>query len=527
MEQPIISDNRRIAKAAFILILGNIAGFTFSFFKEILVAAKFGVGPEMDAFYAASSFPNIISGVLLSIFAAVFIPVFIEYELKEKSAAQQIINIFVSYITVIMALVIVVLLIFAGSFVRLFFYGLPPEVSALTVKLLRVFLLMLIFSCFSGIMIGILNAEKHFAVPAFSGLLVTLFTVAGIFLWQRSLGIFALAWGVVLGTLAQALLLAAKARKSGYVFKPLIITDHPALAQIKHMLMPFAAGIVIAEFNPMVDKVMSSGLAAGSIAALGYAGKLAQVPMQIFSNSIAAAAFPFFATQVAEDKIEKMKYSLARSIRMAGFILIPITAALMVLARPLISLLFERGKFTPQATSLTAVVFRMYCLQLFFYAAFLIMSRVVLSLKKIMFLFKLAILNLVLNVVLNLVFMRLFDPPVAGIALSTSVVYFTACAISYFYLKRALGDMSEDYLARGFLKVGACSLAMGVVVFFVQSFLGGHNYYSGLLDKMIPLFFSILAGLASFMTLAYIFKIEEQKELLALLKARINFGTKG
>jgi len=182
--------------------------------------------------------------------------------------------------------------------------------------------------------------------------------------------------------------------------------------------------------------VMASYLDPGSIAALGYAGKMAQVPLIMFSSSIGIAVFPFFATQVVEDKTEELRDTLGKSIRMTGFIFIPLTVILVILSRPLIQLLFQRGAFTSWATDLTSIIFSCYLLQCFFYTTETILGKVFLALQDIASLLKITIAGVIMNVILNLIFIRIIVPPAAGIALSTSTVSCITMFFAFLFLKR-------------------------------------------------------------------------------------------
>ncbi len=512
--------NRRIAGAAFIIFIGNVVGFTFSFFKEILVAAKYGVGYEMDVFYAASSLPNLISGAVLSIFAAIFIPILIEFKVKEKEEVQKILNGLITYILLGLLVLSLLLYFLSPLVIRVFFPGFSGSVSALAIRVSQLLVLTIVFTCLTGILTGILHTEKHFTAPAFSGLAVTLCTIAAVYFLRDKIGVFALGWGLVLGTLLQFLILIPVLRRRGYRFGLLVYLDNPALKQARTVLLPFMFGMVIAELSPVVGRMMSSELQAGSIAALGYALKLAGVPLLFFSSSIVTAVFPFFATQVAEEKTEEMKESLAISLRMASYMAIPITVLLCVLAQPLIHLIYERGHFTAQATALTAATFRMYCLQIYFYTGFLVMSRVFLSYKKINYLVFIGVISLLLNVIFNWLFMRWLDPPVTGIALATSLVYAIGFLVSFIYLKKLLPHLNGRYIIDGAVKVTLASLLMGAVS------LGLYKYMISGCPSAKPYLMLVLlisggTGLALYVAMVSWLKIDEQRRMLSLIKEKV------
>lgn len=430
--------NLRIAKATSILIIASTSGHILSLGKEILVANYFGITKAMDAFYAATTVPNLINNVLLSTFGAVFIPIFIRYKLKDKKEANRISSVVTNYLFIFFIFASLFLYIFAPWIIRFGFHGLKPETISLAIKMLRVVCFTLIFSGLIGIMAGILNAFEHFAWPAFSQMFITISTILFILFFIKQLSIFTLIYGLLVGLILQFLFLIPITKGKGYYHYFDFSWKHPAIREMISLGFIFFIAIIASQFNIVVDRIMASYLAPGSIAALGYAGKLVQVPLIIFSSSIAIAVFPFFSSQVAENKIEEMKDSLTKSIRMSSFIFIPLTAILVIFAKPIIKLLFQRGLFDSHATNLTSIILICYSFQLFFYTAGMILGRVFLALQDMASLLKITIVGVIMNIVLNFLFIRIINPPAAGIALSTSGVYLITMFLLFGFLKRKM-----------------------------------------------------------------------------------------
>jgi len=516
----IVNTNLKIAKAALILIVASTCGHILSLGKEILVANYFGITKVMDAFYAAITVPNLINGVLLSTFGAVFIPVFIRYKLKDKEEANRVASVLINYLSLFLILWAVLIFIFAPWITTYGFHGFEPETNLLAVKLLRIACLVLVFSGLIGAMTGILNAFEHFAWPAFSQMFVTLSTIFFILFFVKKWGIFVLAYGLIAGLIIQFFFLIPIIKHKGYHHYFDFQWRHPAVKEMLFMALPFFIAIVMSELNIVVDRVMASYLTPGSIAALGYAGRLVQVPLVIFSSSIATAVFPFFATQVAENKMEEMKDSLAKSIRMAGFIFIPLTVMLIILARPLIQLLFQRGAFTQEATGLTSIILVCYSFQLFFYTGGILLGRVFFALRQMMTVLKMAIFGLILNVILNFVFIRLITPPAAGLALSTSGVCFFGMLIQFVFLKRRLKSLREKYILKGLVRIIIVSIVMGWVTFTLFHRLTDMSNFQGVSGQITLIGLIIILGLAIFGGLSFLLRIEEIGKILEKIKIK-------
>lgn len=455
-----MSTNRKIARASLILIAASAGCHVLGLVKEIMVAGCFGITRSMDAFQAAFAVPSLIDNVLLSTFGAVFIPVYVRHSLEGAGEADRIAA--AAFRRLALALVLAAAALFVGAplVIAFGFRGLSGESAALAARILRVVAFTMVLSGTAGALSGVLNARGHFFWPAVSPLCVTLVTIAFVALGARRQGVMTLAWGLLAGLVAQCAVLLAAARARGLHPGFAAARGDPVLREMTSGALLFAVGIVAAQANVLVDSVMASYLAPGSLAALSYAAKLVTVPITIFTASLATAIFPFFSMQAAGDRIGEMKDSLARSIRAAGFIFLPLTAALVVLARPLIGLLFQRGAFDRGATELTSAILACYALQLFFYTVGIIIVRAHLAFRDVAVLVKVALTVVGLNVLLNLLFVRLVDPPAAGIALSTSLVQAVAMVMFYRPLVRRIGSLAGRGIVPGLLRISFCTTAM-------------------------------------------------------------------
>jgi putative peptidoglycan lipid II flippase len=277
----------------------------------------------------------------------------------------------------------------------------------------------------------------------------------------------------------------------------------------------FVIGIAASQMNILVDSIMASYLAPGSLAALSYAAKLVMVPITIFTASLATAVFPFFSMQAAGDRIGEMKDSLAKSIRMAGFIFLPITAALVVLARPLIGLLFQRGAFDRGATDLTSAIFACYALQLFFYTVCIILVRAHLAFRDMGVLIRVAFAGVGMNIALNLLFILMISPPAAGIALSTSLVQVIAMGMFYRPLARRIGSLGGRGIIPGLLRISLCTAAMAGGMCLVMA--ACRALACGPAARMAA---AVCAGIGIFTGAARVLGVEELGYLPRLLRER-------
>ncbi len=516
-----MSVTRNIAKGSAILIIGSFLGYILALGKEMLVASRFGVRSGMDAYYAALTVPNLISNVLLAAFTAIFIPIIINSQAVDDIRARKITNITVSFLLLFLLASTVVLFGLAAPLMRLGFPGFSPETGLAAVKLLREVSLIVLLSGIVGILLGILNSRRKFIAQSLAPMFVTATLIVFIYIGGKQLSVSSLTYGLLAGTLLEAVYLYFAVRQEGYVFHFDFDLRQPEIKTMGNLLFPFLIGTALGQLNIIVDRFMASGLGTGSIAALGYADKLVHVPTQIINASISTAAFPFFAAQVSSKDMDGLKQTLSATLRLAAFILVPATVLLILFSKPLVHILFERGAFDAAATYLTASIFSMYALQLFFTAAEVLLIRVFFSLQNMKVVVTIVILSVIFNVIGNYIFMRVITPAAAGIALSTSLVEAVIMVVAFWFLRREVGPLPWSYLGKGLQKILTASFLSLIVVYLVcyQAIMtvGQGNIFR----QAVYLAGAMLIGAALYLWLCRLMHLEEIGKIQNLVAEKI------
>ncbi len=522
-----MSINRKIANVSIMLMVVSIFTHGLSFIKEIIVAKYFGVSSMMDAFYVALSVPNLINNPILSTVSLVFIPFFVSYKIKKSVEMNRIAAVLINWIMAGAIVVTVFVLFLAGPIIRLSFHGLSPATADSAVAMLRPLSFIIIFLLLTGILTSILNAFEQFFWPVISQAFITISTVA-LIVCCTGWGVYALVWGMLLGVIIQTGCLFAVAYKKGFRYEPAFSSQHAEIKEIvSSAKIIFIAGF-IGQLNFFISQIMASYLSPGSISALNYANKVIQVPLLIFSFSIATAVFPFLAMQATENKMDEMGGSLARSIRMVAFLYIPLTLMIILLRRPIIECMFQRGEFGVEATSLTSATMAALALQFFPHTVGMIAGRAVLALKNFTFMLKLSIIGLIVNVCLSFLFLKLVNPPVAGLALATSCTHGMSVIILFFVIGKKLGTVNIRYMNSGLLRIAACALFAGIVVYSATAAAAQarliDNFY---MNKLAGMAFGFISGIIGFLTAARLMNLDEIRSLANIIKDKLNRTTVG
>jgi len=512
-----LSANTKIAKASLILIGASVFGHILSMGKEIIVANYFGISKALDAFYVALTIPNMVFSTILSPFTIIFIPIFIKNKLQDKEEANRIASILVNYIFIILLFVALFISIFSKNIIQYAFRGLDAETSAISIKLLRILAISIIFSGLVRMQEGILNAFEHFLWPAVTQMFITICIILSIVLLLKQWGVFVFVWGTLIGLILQFTFLTPVALKRGYKQYLDFRWRHPEIRKILKLMLIFLALTAIGGLNPVVNRIMASWLPSGSIAALAYADKLIQVPVILFAGSITTAIYPFLSSQFAENKIDEMKTTLATSIKMGGFIFIPLAIIMIVLAHPIVKLLFQRGAFNDTATLLTSKIFICFALQLFWISALGFMTRLILIFHDMLNYTIIIITSIVLNIVLNYVFMKIINPPAAGIALSASTGYLVSTLLCFYFLKKRITNLHGLSIFKSLLKIALIGIISGMITFFVFHKLNA-SFGATIVFQVIKLGGSAAAGIVSFILITFLLKIEETAKIYDLIR---------
>jgi len=396
-----------------------------SMLKEIVVAGRFGPGDQLDAFLIAYLLPAFAINVLGGSLNSALIPAFISVREREGSRAAH------DVLAGVMSRTLAMLIGTSAAFALLFPVLLPvlassfaPAKLALTQSLFYLLLPALILSAVAVLWSGVLNAYDEYALAAAAPALVPIITMIALWL-LRGLGVHALAWGLVIGSLLQCVLLGAALRARGVPLRPRWGAASPPVTDVFRQYAPAMFGAVLVSSTALVDQSMSATLGSGSVATFNYGSKLVSALLGIGTLAIGTAVLPHFARLGARGEWAQLKFSLRRYTLILIGVLVPITLVLIVASRPLIRVVFERGAFDAADTARVALVQQLFALQIPFYLVSILIVRVISALRRNQILFWGAVGNVIVNISFNLLFIPTLG--VAGVALSTTLVYVAAC----------------------------------------------------------------------------------------------------
>lgn len=516
---------QRMEQAALLIIAGTVLSRVFGFVRETVIAYQFGATAQTDAYLVAAVIPMALSGLVAGAVAVALIPVFTEYRLKDgEGEAWTIASAVINLTALVLVAGTALCLLAAPLLVPLLGPGLAPEAKMLAVHLSRLLAPSIIFVGLVGLVAAMLNAYRHFAYPAFSGLLHTFGMIGGTLLLGGLMGISGLVVGAVTGAAAHLFtLFVPLAGKRSYYRLTLAGLHHPGAKKIALLVLPFAVGSAAGQVNLIVERMLASGLAEGSISALSFALRVRDLPLGIFAASVTTAMYPFLVEQAAADKADALRRTFSEGLRMVWFIVFPLSLGLAVLSQPIIRLLFERGVFDAAATRMTAVALFYYSLGIFAHAASAMLVRVYFALQDTRTPVKLGLVAVGLNIVLNLILVRHLAH--GGLALASSIAATVNCLLLAYYLRCRLGHLDGQRILRSAAKCAAASLVMGMAVAAAYSYTASFFDYPLLTLRLLQVGGLIALGGAVYIGAAALLRTEELARLSRRVGAKLLPGS--
>ncbi len=483
----------------------TLASTILGFLREVVNARFYGTRWEMDTFLAAATIPTILFGVFNGALVSALVPVFSEYITHGRDDdAWRLCNTIINLLAIILTACAIAGWIFAPYYVPFIAHGFPSPQMGVAVHMTRELMPSIVAVSLSGVLAAMLNAYHRFRAASMIGVAINVVTIAGVMLLNHQYGIFALVYGTLWGLFAQLIVQLPSFVRMGR-YRPTIDLRHPGLAKIWTLLGPIIIGSAAGQLAMFFDRFFASTLPPGYMAGINYATKLVGFPQQIFAAAIATVIFPLLAAEFARDNRRGVARSAVTGLRLVNFITIPSVCALMVLARPMIQTLFERGTFGPEATDLTAKLLPYAAVGLVALAANVVLTRCCFACKETGIPVAISIITVVLNVLLSMLWLPSLGG--RGLLLANSISQMFQAVLLLALVARLVRGIDWGALASSVFKIAVASFAMYAALQWIRA-LGVHvedNFAS----RFWYLFGQITIGGAVFVAVARVLDVEE------------------
>lgn len=519
-----MSEKKHIARAAGVLGAATMLSRIMGMLRDMVVSRLFGAGLYTDAFFAAFQIPNMLrrffaEGALTS----AFVPTFSEwYTNRGPEEARALANVCFTALTIVMAAVTCLGIVFSPQLVALMFPGFAvnPEKVSLTILMNRLMFPYIFFVSLVALCMGILNTVRHFFTPAISTVFLNIsMIVSALSLHHRfQVPIVSLAVGVLVGGVLQLLLQVPVLYRKGFPLRPNFSFRHPALKRITLLMGPSVFGVGVYYLNITVGSILASLLAQGSVSYLYYAQRLFEFPQGIFTVSVAQAVLPSMSRQAAAGDLDALKESLNYGVRLTLFITIPAMTGLLICATPIFSLLFMGGAFDYAKAANCGLALGYYSFGLCFVALVRVLVPAFYALKDTKTPVACAFAAFLLNFGFSVVLMGPLRH--GGLALASSLSALGNMLLLLFYLRKKVGPFGGRGITVSGLKGVVASIPMGVAVYFILQMMDWSRE-GGKLAKGGVLGGAILVGGVMFLFASKLLGGEEAQEVLGAVRRKL------
>jgi len=531
------------AKATWKVSAAVMASRVLGLAREVMFTTIFGAGAALDCFQLAFRVPNLLrdlfaEGALSQAFVTTFSK---QLKSEGEESSWALANKMVTLAAIFMSLVTLVGIVAAPWIVDLLTslarsdQSHPisrPQDIALTVTMVRVMYPFILLVSLAALVMGMLNARNVFGMPALSSCFFNLGSMmggAGFGYWldpswgPRSLIGFSI--GVVIGGLAQLVCQFPALWRTGYRYAVDFNWRDPGVRQILRLMGPAVISSSVVQINVVVNSMFAVHVGAGAVSWLNCAFRLMQLPIGIFGVAVATVTLPALSRAAIGGISPEFCPTLAKGLRLVAFLVIPSTIGLVLLAEPIISVIYEHGKFNVTQRMETAAALRAYGYGLIFYAALKVLQPAFYAIDRRWLPMIVSFVALGLNLGFNYFFVYVLRWGHESLALTTSISAAFKFVLLFIAMRKFAGDLGSGKLLLMLGKLSVAGAAMAGVCLVANHLIFSELTEIRLVPKMIYLSLTIGVAAVVYFLAARFLRVSEANDALAMLTRRLKPGT--
>lgn len=512
----------RIARSTAFFSIATAASRVAGLAREVVAAGYYGISGPMSAFTIAFQVPNLIRALFAdAALQPAFVPVFTELlGKKDYKEAFRLASTMLLLVTMVLGAVTALFVLLAPVIMPLFAPGFEGEILDLTVALSQVLFPILVLLGISGIVVGVLNSYDRFGAfaisPLFWNLTIILVLVVLEPMFEGQDRIYAYAIGILVGTAVQLLIPAWDLRHTPYRFSFSFDWRNPKVRRVLVLMLPVTISLGLINFNLLINSFFGSLVSEQAPAAIDKAFRIYQLPQGIFSVAIATVLFPTLARFANAGEIDSLRSTMANGMRQILFVLVPAAAAMLVLADPMIRLIYQRGAFDAQETEVVATALFWFAFSLPTNGLFLLLTRTFFSLQRPWLPTWIAAGNLVVTAGAAL---ALYHLGVGGIVASTAIATGASVIAQGVILRRLLHGLELGRLISASVRITIAAAGLAAISWIVWDVLD-QAVGRGLVGQIVSLGVGLGAGGIVYVAIAKLLQVAELEQMSRLLLRR-------
>ena len=517
-------------KAAGIITLAVMCSRFLGLAREQIFLGLFGGAAAMDAFIAAFRIPNLLrdlfaEGALSTAFVTTFSKTIAR---GGDEAAWRLANKVATLTAVALGLISIAGMLFSPQLVALLAPGFAPDKAEFTAHLTRIMFPFILLVSLAALVMGMLNAKNVFGMPAMASSFFNIGSIVGGLIlgyWidphfgPRAL--IGVAFGTVLGGALQLLVQIPSLARLHYRYRPDFQWRDAGVKAILLLMGPSVIAASTTQLNVLINSMFASGLGDGAITWLSIAFRLMQLPLGLFGVALGTVTLPLLSRLVVAERMDAFRRELARAMRLALLLAIPSTVGLMMLAEPIISVVYQHGKFNTYQAEQAAGALRYYAIGLAGYAALKVLVNAFYALERRKTPMLVSFLAVGLNLLFNWVFTFRLGWGHRGLAFSTGCIASCNFILLYVLMQRRLHGLETRRMLVLLVKLSVACAALALICAGSSRWLL-HDWRTDVLwFKVAALLGTIAAAALAFAGVAFLLRIEEMREILAGVARRV------
>ena len=542
-----------VARSAGIVSIAVMGSRVLGLVREMVFARFFGAGFLNDAFQVGFRIPNTMRDLFAEgALSVAFVKTFTDYAVKKSEVeAWRLASMVMNALAIVLSAIVIIGIIFSPQIVGVIAADFSPEKAQLATTLTRIMFPFLLFVALAAVAMGVLNTKGRFGIPASAS---TLFNVGSIIgglacaYWLSGGGwskassvnaipdsraqwaIIGMAIGTLIGGAMQFLVQVPSLYRVGYRFRAIVSFTDPGVRKVMRLMGPAIIGTAAVQVNVLVNTFYASGINGGP-SWLGYSFRLMQFPIGVFGVAIGTATLPAISRYAAKNDIKNFRATLSSSIGLVFLLTIPSACGLILLGRPIISLIYQRGAFTASDTEMVAWALAGYSIGLVGYAAIKILSPAFYALDDARTPMIISLASILVNAVASYIFRGWFStfsvtPETpnglghVGLALSTSCVALVNFFALAYLLRRKIKRLEGRRILSSFVRIAVASAALSVSAYFTYSWLLKMLGEKSFLERLIETFVPIAVGSVIFFVVARLLGVKELDQAVQSVMGR-------
>ncbi|MDR3642970.1 MAG: murein biosynthesis integral membrane protein MurJ [Candidatus Doudnabacteria bacterium] len=511
-----------VGKAAFIIGVFTLLSKLVALFRDPLILSRIGVGDTTDIYFSAFRIPDFIFQLLvLGTLSVAFIPVFTEWLITDKDKAYRVANSILNAALLGMGLVCVILLIFSAPLTKLLVPGFSGEKLIRTIQLTRLFLLSPLIFTASSVFTSILSSYKKFLMLSLAPILYNLGIIAGLFFLYPRFGLTGLGIGVIVGAFLHMSVQIPEVLRYGFRWQGVLDWRDASVRKIAKLFLPRVIGLDISQVSLIIGTTVGSILAAGSVTIFNAANNLQTVPLGVFALSVSQASFPLLSEYFAKGDQKAFLQTLSDNIIQVMFFIVPVAILMIMFRWYLVQIIYGHGKFTDADIVSLALTFGIMTVGLFGQSLSPLFSRSFYAMHNTIIPVAVNVSSIILNAGLTYFLGRHYGLPGIATAFAFICVYDSVLMAIFLRLHLSKGQVpfgpTDSLVASSMLKILLASAGMAVIGWVMIYLINIVGSPVGFVDTLVKSGIAVLISAITFVTLANYLKLNQAKQLLAIL----------